>query len=172
MPHARRRTPRGRFSAWLVRSADQETPGGPREGGSRTAVAVTNVHIARGSDSSPCAIGTGSDNAFGKTAADADPEQYAQCDEVCLGEYGRGSAGLEPGSAVALRLAEQKSSNPGGGVADAYAPSGASRCTANVTSTTPTRKRDLIFRHCIASLSRRDSATLSAVALTPGQPRG
>jgi hypothetical protein len=61
-----------------------------------------------------------------------------------LGEYGRGSAGLEPGSAVALRLAEQKSSNPGGGVADAYAPSGASRCAANVTSTTPTRKRGLI----------------------------
>src|SRR5450759_42673 len=151
MPHARRRLPRGRFSAWLVRSADQEIVGGPREGGRRTAAAVTNGRVACGSDASACAISTGSDNALGKTAADADPEQYAQCDEVCLGEYGRGSAGLEPGSAVALRLAEQKSSNPGGGIAVAYAPSGASRCTANVTSTTPTRKRDLMVRHCTAS---------------------
>jgi hypothetical protein len=143
--------PRGRFSARLVRSADQEALGGPREGGSRTAVAVTTARIAGGSDTSACASGTGSDNALGKTAADADPEQYAQCDEVCLGEYGRGSAGLEPGSAVALRLAEQKSSNPGGGVADAYAASGASRCPVNVTSTTPTWKRDLIAQHCTAS---------------------
>jgi len=115
-------------------------------------VAVTNTHVAGGSDASVCASGTGSDNAFGRTAADADPAHNAQCDEACLGEYGRGSAGLEPGSAVALRFAEQKSLNPGPGVTDAYAPSGATRCTANVTSTTPTRKRDLIAGHCTASL--------------------
>ena len=144
LPHARRRAPRGRFSARFVRSADQEATGGPREGGSRTAVAVTNARVAGGSDASACASSTGSDNALGNTAAAADPAHNAQCDGVCLGEYGRGNAGVEPGSTVALRFAEQKSLNPGCGVDDAYAPSGASRCTANVTSTTPTRKRGLI----------------------------
>jgi hypothetical protein len=116
-------------------------------------VAVTNALVAGESAASACASGTGSDNALGKTSAAADPAHNAQCDEVCLGEYGRGNAGVERGSAVVLRFAEQKSLNPGCGVADAYAPSGASRCTANVTSTTPTRKRDLIAGHCTASLS-------------------
>ena len=107
-------------------------------------MAATDMRVASGSDASACATSTGSDNALGKTAADADPEQNAQCDEACFGEFGGGNAGVEPGSAVALRFAEQKSSNPGCGVADAYAASGASTCTANATSTTPTRKRDLI----------------------------
>jgi hypothetical protein len=149
-----------------VRSADQETVGGPREGGSRTVAAVTNAGIARGSDTSARAIGTGSDNAFGKTAADADPEQYAQCDEACLGEYGRGNAGIEPGNAFALRLAEQKSSNPGGGVAEAYAPSGASRCAANVTSTAPTRKRGLIT--ILYKDSFRDATAKTGTSLAYG----
>ena len=43
-------------------------------------------------------------------------------------------------------------STPMAGVADAYAASGANRCTVNVTSTTPTRKRELIARHCTASI--------------------
>lgn len=86
-------------------------------------------------------------------AADADPEQKAQCDEACLGEYGKGNAGVEPDNAVALRFAEHKALNPGGGVADAYAATGANKCTVKVTNTTPTRKRDLIARHCTASLS-------------------
>ena len=116
-----------------------------------TAVAVTNARVAGGSDTSACASGAGSDNALGKTAADADPEQYAQCEEPCFGEYGCGNAGVDFGSAVALRFAEQRSSNRGAGVPDAYAASGANRCTVNVTSTTPTRKRDLIARHCTAS---------------------
>ncbi|HEV2041464.1 MAG TPA: hypothetical protein VGT81_15760 [Casimicrobiaceae bacterium] len=116
-------------------------------------MAVTNALVAGESAASACASGTGSDNALGKTAAAADPAHNAQCNEACLGEYGCGSAGVKPGSAVALRFTEQKSLNPGCGVADAYAPSGASRCTANVTSTTPTRKRGLIAGHCTASLS-------------------
>ena len=62
--------------------------GGPREGGSKTAVAVINARVAGGSDTSACASGAGSDNALGKTAADADPEQNAQCEEPCLGAYG------------------------------------------------------------------------------------
>src|ERR1700687_86088 len=144
MPRARRRTPTRTLSARFVRSADQEALGGPREGGSRTAAAVTNAHVAGESDASACASGTGSDNALGRTAAAADPAHSAQCDEACLGEYGRGNAGAQPGSAVAWRFAGQKSLNPGPGVTDASAPSGASRCTANVTSTTPTRKRDLL----------------------------
>jgi len=88
MPHARRRTPRGYVSARSSRSADQEATGGPREGGSKTAVAVINARIAGGSDASARASGAGSDNALGKTAADADPEQNAQCEEPCLGAYG------------------------------------------------------------------------------------
>jgi hypothetical protein len=144
MLHARRRTPRGYLSAQSLRSADQEALGGPREGGSKTAGAAINARVAGRSDTSACASGTGSDSALGKTAADADPEQNAQCEEPCLGAYGRGNAGPEFGSAVALRFAEQRSSNRGSGVADAYAASGANRCTVNVTSTTPTRKRDLI----------------------------
>ena len=62
--------------------------GGPREGGSKTSVAVINARVAGGSDTSACASGAGSDNALGKTAADADPEQNAQCEEPCLGAYG------------------------------------------------------------------------------------
>jgi hypothetical protein len=68
-----------------------------------------------------------------------------------LGEYGCGNAGVDFGSAIVVRLAEQRSSNRGPGVADAYAASGANRCTVNVTTTTPTRKRDLIARHSTAS---------------------
>jgi hypothetical protein len=56
------------------------------------------------------------------------------------------------GSAVALRFAEQRSSNPGAGAADAYAASGKSKCAVKVTSTTPTRRLDLIARHCTASI--------------------
>src|SRR6266851_8636066 len=71
MPHARRRTPRGYLSARSLRLADQEALGGPREGGSKTAVAVINARIAGRSDTSACASGAGSDNVLGKTAADA-----------------------------------------------------------------------------------------------------
>src|ERR1700681_589671 len=70
------------------RSADQEAMGGPREGGSKTAVAVINARVAGGSATSACAASAGSDKALGKTAADADPEQNAQCEEPCLGAYG------------------------------------------------------------------------------------
>src|ERR1700687_251657 len=100
MLHARRRTPRGYISARSSHSADQEAMGGPREGGSKPAVAVINARVAGGSDTSACASSAGSDNTLGKTAADADPEQYAQCEEPCLGAYGRGDAGREVGSAV------------------------------------------------------------------------
>ena len=62
--------------------------GGPREGGSKTAAAVINARIAAGSATSACVSGAGSDNALAKTAADADPEQNAQCEEPCLGAYG------------------------------------------------------------------------------------
>jgi hypothetical protein len=75
----------------------------------------------------------------GNTAADADPEQDAQCDDPCLGEAGRGRAGDDPGGA-APRIAEQKSSNPVAGVADANAASGARSCAASATSTTPARR--------------------------------
>ena len=62
--------------------------GGPREGGSKTAVAVIDGRVAGGSNTSASASGAGSDNALGKTAADADPKQNAQCEEPCLGAYG------------------------------------------------------------------------------------
>jgi hypothetical protein len=117
-------------------------------------VAASDTGVARGSIASAWSAGAGSDKALGKTAAEAEPQQNAQCDEPCLGEYGRGRAGAEPGNAVALRFAEQKSSNPGG--ADAYALSGASSCAANATSTTPARKRDLMATHCTAGRSRRE----------------
>ena len=90
----------------------------------------------------------------GNTAADADPEQYAQCDEPCFDEAGRGNAGDDPGSAPP-RLAEQKSSNPVAGAADAYAPSGASNCVASATSTTPARRRERRERDFIADIVTR-----------------
>jgi hypothetical protein len=131
----------------VIRSADQEGLGGPRVGGRRTEVDATGMLVACGSSSSARATDTGSDSALGKSAADAEPQQNAQCDEAWLGEYGRGSAGAEPGAVIALRalrFAEQKSSNPGGAAADAYAANGASSCANSTTRTTPIRKRDLI----------------------------
>ena len=80
-------TTRIRFRAELAFSRSGSY-GGPREGGSKTAVAVINARVAAGSDTSACTSGAGSDNALGKTAADAEPEQNAQCDEPCLGAYG------------------------------------------------------------------------------------
>jgi hypothetical protein len=123
-------------------------------------MAATDTNVACGSAASACAAGAGSDNALGKTAAEAEPEQNAQCEEPCLGEDGRGNAGAGPGSAVALRFAEQKSSNPGNSVAIAYAVSGASNCAVNATSTTPMRKRDFMAPHCTAVV--RDANTPAA----------
>jgi hypothetical protein len=128
----------------------RKLPGGPHEGGSRTVAAAVTVGVVREGNARPCTSSTGSDDKLGNKAGAADPEHNAQCDEPCLGELGRGKAGAEPGSGVALRLTEQKSSNPGPGVADAYAPSGTSRCAASVTNTTPMRKRGLISRYCTA----------------------
>jgi len=131
----------------VIRSADQESLGGPRVGGRRTEVDATGMLVARGSSSSARATDTGSNSALGKSAADVEPQQNAQCDEACLGEYGRGSAGAGPGGVIALRalrLAEQKSSNSGSAAAEAYAASGARSCANSATSTRPMRKRDLI----------------------------
>jgi hypothetical protein len=89
--------------------------GGPREGGSRTVAGDFGAIVTRGDETFAGEGGSGVGNALGRTAADADPEQNAQCVEPCLGEFGRGSAGSEPGSAVALRLAEQMSPTPGAG---------------------------------------------------------
>jgi hypothetical protein len=106
-------------------------------------VAAVTAGVARAGCAGPQASGTGSGNKLGKMAGVADPEHNAQCDEPCLRESGRGSAGAELGSAFALRLAEQKSSSPGV-VAEAYRASGASNCAVNATSTTAALKRDLI----------------------------
>ena len=82
---------------------------------------------------------------LGKTAADADPEQYGAMRRSRAWENtAAATPERNPAAPSHCDLTEQKSSNPGRGVADAYAPSGASRCAANVTSTTPMRKRDFI----------------------------
>ena len=73
---------------------------------------------------------------------------------------------MEFGSALVLRFAEQRSSNRGPGVPDAYAASGANRCTVNVTSATPTRKRELIARHCTASSSCSGYQPLNSLSTT------
>jgi hypothetical protein len=74
----------GRFRA-VQGSTDQEDVGGPREGGSRKTLDATDVRVAIRSDSVTTATRAGSDNVLGKMAADADPEQKAQCDEACFG---------------------------------------------------------------------------------------
>jgi hypothetical protein len=58
--------------------------------------------MARERIASTGAMSAGGHHALGTMAAEAEPEQNAQCDEACLGDAGRGF-GAELGDAAALR---------------------------------------------------------------------
>jgi hypothetical protein len=124
-------------------------------GGSRTEIAAIESCVARGTAISEQAAGNCGIVAPGKTAAGAEPQQNAQCEDACPGESWRGSVGAPPGREFAVRSAEQKSSNPGRAATDAYAASGASICAAKAIRTIPARKRYLMATHCTASRARQ-----------------